>query len=237
MDKRGIMEPDQRTHRTYTSSPWYLFHMWTSAQLEQRAEVPTGPKANIQSATHERWRLAQMSMQISVGARGAFPHILNICDIFKHWLVHRGNYKFIVTIMTCSSQQKPGCLNTAWCKDVEIAALSEVWCVMLCYEMRLIHAQCVSASGCAHGCREQAWARKSGQCVRRERDGAEMSVRRNKALSSAKLLFLICVRAPPLQRVWGRVRELTPKKAASAPEKTGLPCVPRPRSGDESRNG
>lgn len=70
MDKRGVMEPDQRTHRAYTSSPWCLFHMWTSPQLEQRAEVPTGPKANIQSAAHERWRLAQMSMQISVGAHG-----------------------------------------------------------------------------------------------------------------------------------------------------------------------
>lgn len=105
IDKRGIMEPDQRAHRAYTSSPWYLFHMWTSAQIEQRAEVPARPKANIQSATQERWRLAQMSIQISVGARGAFPLILNICDIFKHWLVHRGNYKFIVTIMTCSSHK------------------------------------------------------------------------------------------------------------------------------------
>lgn len=47
------------------------------------------------------------------GMGGGFPHILNICDILKHWLVHRGNYQIIITIMTCSSYQMPGCLTAA----------------------------------------------------------------------------------------------------------------------------
>lgn len=101
------------TRAANTSSPLVPF-----ACLDVRLWQPRPP--HIHSTSHQRWQLTQMSMLISVGACGVFPHILNICDILKHWLVHRGNYKIIITIMTCSSYQMPGCLTTAWFKDVEI---------------------------------------------------------------------------------------------------------------------
>lgn len=147
MDKRGIMELDRATRVAYMAWSTWLHAVhghgnillpldWVIKSIceDDKAYPPLPPRLrhrrppNIHSAAHQRWRLAQMSMLISVGAHGIFSLILNKCDILKHWLVHRTNYKIITTVMTSSSNQMPGCFTTARYKDVEIAAESGLVC-------------------------------------------------------------------------------------------------------------